>query len=192
MTQPGAESTPSDPPAGSEQPPEQTDQQGSGQEPPQQPVPVYDQAYVDQLRRESARYRNEAKAKERELTALQRSALPEQERAVQEAVDKAVAEAVAAERKTFGARLTRTTFQAAAAEKGVPLDAILEDLDLGRFINDDGEPDTKRITATVERFAALAAPKTPERQSFDGGPRQTAAQTDMNSFIRGQLGYQAT
>ena len=65
---------------------------------------------------------------------------------------------------------------------------MLDDLAVERFITDDGEADAKKIAAKVKTWAALATP-TPQRQSFDGGPRQTAPTgQSMDDMIRGAVG----
>lgn len=142
----------------------------------------FDKAYVESLRREAAKYRTEAKKATDAAEALRKSQLTEAEKAI----EAARGEARTATLKEVGVRLARAQLSEAAAKADVNLSDVLEDLDLTKFVGEDGEPDTKRIGATVDRFKALAGP--PKQTSFDGGPRQTAKTTDMNEIIRRQVG----
>ena len=88
----------------------------------------------------------------------------------------------------FGKRLAATEFDAQAGRRNADFDtsAALQYLDLGKFVDENGEPDKRAIAAAVERIvpAANGAP------SFDGGTRSTRQATgDMNSVIRKAAGY---
>ena len=90
---------------------------------------------------------NAAAAKERDR--LRREGLPEQERKIEEAVAKALAE----ERSKTGKALARQAFLAAA--KGVIDNAgdVADDVNLGRYVKDDGEIDEDGIAELVKRLA---------------------------------------
>lgn len=167
--------------------PTQTEQQpaeqaSEGEQPPQQQEETFSRDYVEKLRRENATYRTTAKDAEKARLA----AMSDSERAVAEAE----ARGRTAAATEFGKRLARTEFDAAAARRNPSYDTAgaLEFVDLARFLGDDGEPDTKAITAAVERLvpASTEAPQT--IPSFDGGPRQTATkQPSMSDLIRGAV-----
>lgn len=130
----------------------------------------------------------EARAKENSGAAkaaekARMDAMSESERAVEEAKQAARAEAATA----YGKRLARTEFDALAGRRNPDFDtaSALEYVDLGKFVGDDGEPDTKAIKAAVERLVPLAGTRT----TYDGGPRTTAKAGDMNSVIRKAAGY---
>jgi DNA-binding phage protein len=127
--------------------------------------------------------RRARKAAERELAALRKASMSEQERAVAEARAAGLAEAS----KSAGPRLVRAELRAAAAEAGLSkeaLDGFLEYADLSRFLGDDGEPDGKAIGAAVKRLGAVAP-----RTNFDGGARGgTAKPQNMSELIRLQAG----
>jgi hypothetical protein len=138
-----------------------------------------------------------AKERERRRTAEQaakdgenarKASMTEAERAVAEAREQAAAEV----RTQFGARLARTEYIAEAAKRnpGYDVAAVLDDINLARFIGDDGEPDSKAIAASVARLvpeATAAGPAQPP--AFDGGARTTApAGPDMNALIRQAAG----
>lgn len=181
MSEAAPENTPQPAPDGS-----QTDTTPAAPSDGQQSAETFDKAYVEQLRREAAKYRTEAKKASDAAEALRKSQMSEAEKAIAEAKQAGRAEAAT----EYGTRLARTELKAAAAAKQVDLAEVLEDLDLTRYVGDDGEPDLKRIQATVDRFASLASPK--QAQSFDGGVRQTAKTTDMNELIRAQVGIRAS
>jgi hypothetical protein len=131
--------------------------------------------------------KNEERAKgnanaAKELEKVRAAAMSETEKAVAEA-EKRGAQAAAAQ---AGPRLVRAEFRAAAAglvEKDA-LDAYLEDVDLTKFLGEDGEPDTKAIDARIKRLGGG-----PRRTNLDGGARTTAAKpADMNTLIRQQAG----
>ena len=157
-------------------------------DPPQEGAPTektesktYDAAYVANLRKEAAKYRTEAKAAATELEKARKASLSEAERAVADAEARG-RQAAASE---YGARFARASFDALAARRNpdVNTDDIVEFMDMGRFLSDDGEVDRKALQAAVDRLVP-ERPSGPPSQ--DGGPRATSKATDMNSIIRAQ------
>jgi hypothetical protein len=130
---------------------------------------VFDEAYVAELRREAAKYRTEAKQLKGDIEKVRTASLSEAEKAVVEAEQRGRASVLT----EFGQRLARTEFVAAAARRNPGYDAaaVLDDLNLARYIGDDGEPDSKAITKAVERLVPAPAEQTPHVPSFDGGTR---------------------
>lgn len=131
--------------------------------------------------------RNEAKQKarelEKELDKVRKSSMSESEKAVAEAEARGRAEAAT----QFGTRLVRSEFIAAAAKRNATFDAaaVLDDLNLAKFVNDDGDPDGKAITAAVNRLV----PEMAGSPSFEGGARTSPPMaTGMNDFIRKATG----
>jgi len=125
------------------------------------------------------------KALEKELQQVRQSSMTD--------ADKAVAEAKAAGRTEavgeFGKRLARTEFDAVAGRRNPDFDtaSALEWVDLGRFVGDDGEPDSKAIKAAVERLVPTPEGGPP---SFDGGARTSATPAkDMNDILRRATGW---
>lgn len=126
-----------------------------------------------------------AKQFERELEQVRTANLSEAEKAVAEAEKRGEQKAA----QQWSQRLVRSDFVAAASRRNPEFDAsaVLDDLNLGRFVGEDGEPDAKAIAAAVERLVpeASSASRPP---SFDGGARTTApASTGMNGLIRSGL-----
>lgn len=172
------QTTPAEPATPPEGQPAPTEEHAPAEEPESFP-----REYVEQLRKESAKYRTKATELEQELEGIRQSAMSDAEKAVAEAEARGRAEA----QTQFGGRLVRSEFVAAAAKRNPGFDAaaVLDDLNLAKFVNDDGEPDAKAIAQAVERLipAETGVP------SFDGGPRTPApAATGMNGLIRKATG----
>lgn len=121
-----------------------------------------------------AKYDRQAK----EMTEAQMS---EQEKAVAKARDEGKAEAL----KAAGMRLAAAEFRAAAAGKIADPAAAVDLVDLSRFVDDDGEPDSDAIAKAVDRLAAGAAPASPNGR-VPGGPR--SAPEESTDFVRAALG----
>jgi hypothetical protein len=161
-----------------------TDQQQVPEWKPPASQEELDRIVTQRLRRETAKYKDYDAIRERAglydqllaqtQTDAERAAAEAEERAYNAAMGKAVPRLVSAE------------FRAAARgvlEKG-QLDALLEDVDLTRYANDDGEPDLDKI----ERKIKAVAPKAPP-PSFGQGNQGTAPKgVNMNDFIRRQAG----
>jgi hypothetical protein len=174
---------PATPPPGGETPPE------GGTTPETPPAVTAEdvarvQAALDKergLRRDRERELNEFKNQ-------QRQSMTDADRKLAEAREQAAAEV----RTQYGARLARTEYIAEAAKRnpGYDVQAVLDDINLARFIGDDGEPDSKAIAASVARLvpeATAAGPAQPP--AFDGGARTTApAGPDMNRLLRQAIG----
>ncbi|MFI6228890.1 hypothetical protein ACIBCR_16425 [Micromonospora echinospora] len=138
---------------------------------------------VQKANREAAGYRRELRATQAELKKLRESTQTEQERVIAEAEQRGAATAAA----KAGPRLVRAEFRAAAAAGRVDketLDAYLEDVDLAKFLDQDGEPDVKAIESRITKLGGAA-----RGTDFDGGARRTAERpADMNALIRQQAG----
>lgn len=137
---------------------------------------------ISKANAEAAKYRKELRAAQSELEKVRKAGLTEQEKAVAEAEQRGRSAALA----STGARLARAEFRAAAAGQvdKETLDAYLEDVDLSKFLSEDGEPDTKAIEGRIKKLAGGST-----KTSYDGGARTTAAApADMNSLIRRQAG----
>jgi hypothetical protein len=135
----------------------------------------------DAGRRALQEERRARRVAEKELEKLRAASMSETEKAVAAAKAEGASEAA----KAVGPRIVRAEFRAAAAGQvdRQTLDAYLEDVDLTKFLTNDGEPDTKAIEARIKRLGGGRA------ADFDGGARTSAASpTDMNSLIRRAAG----
>jgi len=125
---------------------------------PDQPETTEPEAPEDQVKQATSRYeieRRRANRLERELAQLRTSQLSESEKAIEEA--KAVGRTEGA--KSAGVRLAAAEFRAKAAEAKLPnIGALLDVMDLTRFVDEAGEPDAELIQATIDKIAeGLAA-----------------------------------
>lgn len=127
---------------------------------------------------------NAAAAKE--LEELKAKHMSEQERAVAEAKAAGRAEAL----KEAGALLVDASVKAAAAGRGIDVEALLEGVDRGRFLDDAGKPDTKAIQAWVDRVAPAGTGGTPNggRPDTGQGNRGSRPGLGMNELIRQRAG----
>jgi hypothetical protein len=124
--------------------------------------------------------RRRAAAAEGQVTKLKNASLSDQERAVAEAKLAGRTEAL----QGAGAKLAAAEFRAAAAGRLADPAAALEVVDLAKFVNDQGEVDSAKITGLVDKLAGLAPPPTPG--SVPGGPRGGAPSDDfLGAGLRG-------
>lgn len=115
------------------------------------------------------------------------AAMSDQEKQVTEAEQRGAS----TERARYGIRLARAEFKAEAAGKVAAdaLDGFLEYADLNRFVGDDGEPDSKAITAAIRKLGTNTTERARPSTNYDGGARSSAeAPRDMNAMIRRQAG----
>jgi hypothetical protein len=120
---------------------------------------TFTEDYVKELRAEAAKYRTEAKQFKSEIEKVRKASLTEAEQAVLEAEQRGRMSVLA----DFGQKLARSAFVAEAAKRnpGYDADAVLDDINLARYIGEDGEPDAKAIAAAVTRLVpeAVAGPR---------------------------------
>jgi hypothetical protein len=112
----------------------------------------------------------ELKAAKVDLDALKASLMSEAEKAVAEAKAAGLAEGL----RTGSAKIVQAEIRAAAAGRSVDVDALLENVDTSRFIDDGGEVDRAAIAAWIERIAPT--PAEPEIPAF----------ADLGQGTRGQ------
>lgn len=118
----------------------------------------------------------------KELAKIKREGMPEQERAVSEAVAKALAE----ERTKNGSKLARQAFLAAA--KGVIPNAgdVADDVNLHRYVDDDGEIDEDGLAELVKRLAPKKSDKDENDEDDDReGGRDTRRRRRGGGFDQG-------
>lgn len=110
-----------------------------------------------------------AKAAEKERDELREANQSESEKALAAARK----EGEAAARATSAPKLVAAEFKAAAVGRmtAEQLSGFLEDLDLTKYLTEDGEVDTERVAKKVN---LLAPEKSEQAPSFNGGARKTA------------------
>lgn len=172
----------------SEATPETTDAAAQGQEVEQESTPTVEelQAKIEELTKHSRKWEERAKENSGAARAAEKArldAMSEQERAIEEAKQSARTEAAT----SYGKRLARTEFDALAGRRNAGYDTskALEYVDLAKFLDENGEPDSAAIKAAVERLVPEA---TNGPASFDGGARGSAKTTDFNQVLRQAAG----
>lgn len=126
---------------------------------------------------ERARARNaekQAKSLQKELDELRQASMSEQEKAVEAAKAAGRAEAVL----ESGKRLARAELRAQGSEKGLDVTALIEDVDLSKFVGADGEPDEQAISKAVDRWAAMAPASQRPRGDIGQGVRGKSVSQD--------------
>lgn len=138
------------PPAPGPEPPSQPD--NGEHPPPQQPDGL------EALRGALVKERRLRKDAEIKLARLRQQHMSDYEKALQAARDEGRAEAF----KAAGLRVAAAEFRALAAGKLADPAAVLQVLDLSRFVGDEGEVDLVGLTAIVDQLAvALERPGRP-------------------------------
>lgn len=171
------------PPAGGETPP-------PGQNPPNETSPAVTAEDVAKLQKALDAERDLRKARERDLSEIRsqaKASMTEAERKEAEAEERGRQAAVA----TYGQRLARTEYIAEAAKRnpGYDVASVLDDLNLAKFIGEDGEPNSKAIAASVARLVPEGSTGPTPPPSFDGGTRQAApGGADFNQMLRQAAG----
>ena len=122
---------------------------------------------------------NATAAKERD--ELRKQSMSDQERAVEEASAKARTE----ERVRLAGRLARQGFLAAAAGRIPHAASVADDLNLARFVGEDGEIDESGLAELVDRLAPKAAKS--DRDDEEGGEKK-AKQNGSRGFDQGPRG----
>jgi hypothetical protein len=152
------------------------------------PPPAPDLA--QQLKDSQAALESERRMRTRldaELTKTKQGQMNDAEKAIAKARDEGKLEGV----KAAGIRLAAAEFRARATGKIGDPAAIIDHIDLTKFVDDHGEPDTKAIDAVVEKLAAAmpAAPAngTPPAPKVPGGPRPDPPEDDwLRSVMSGK------
>lgn len=146
---------------------------------------------LDEERRQRKAAERQLKAMQAEIEKIKSAALPEAERAIEEARKTAAAEI----EQKWKAKTAEAHVIAVATKKlEDPEDAVAFLDDLGQFIDDDGKPDRKAIEKEIDdllkRKPHLAVNGGRRRVGDgDGGARGVAAPADdMNALLRRAAG----
>jgi hypothetical protein len=180
MTMPEGQQTGGDPEGGDPEGGQQAAAQQTAWAPPASQEEL-DKLIEKRLGQERKKYRDydSLRAKAEQYDSLAASVQTDQERAVAEAQETGFNAAMG----SVVPRLVRAEFKAAALGRltSEQLSTLLEDVDLTKYVDDDGEPDTERINKKVDALAPKTAPP-----SFGQGNRPApTAPKSMNDLIRG-------
>lgn len=132
--------------------------------------------------------KHEARAKEnsgaaKERDELRKQSMTEQEKAVEEASAKARTE----ERVRLAGKLARQGFLAAAAGRLPNAAGVAEDLNLSKYVGEDGEIDEKGLAELVDRLAPPKPAKSDTDDSDDSGAKKAKRGTGRG-FDQGARG----
>jgi hypothetical protein len=126
---------------------------------------------------------NAGAAKERD--ELRKQSMTDQEKAVEEASAKARTE----ERVRLAGKLARQGFLAAAAGRLPNAAGVAEDLNLSKYVGEDGEIDEKGLTELVDRLAPPKAAKSDTDESGEDGAKKAKRGTgNGRGFDQGARG----
>jgi hypothetical protein len=114
----------------------------------------FDRIVQDRVARAERKYRDYDSFKEKaeQFDILSAASASEKDKAVEDARKQALVEAA----NNYQPRVVRAEFKLVAKDVGLSkeqLDSLLEDLDLSKYADDDGEPDTAKIEKKVKAFA---------------------------------------
>jgi hypothetical protein len=150
--------------------------------PPAAPPPASQS--IANLEEALERERSKTREFERQLALLKQSQMTDQEKALAAAKDEGRKEAA----KAAGVTLAAAEFRALAAGKLADPGRILGDgdLNLARYVDDQGNVDRKALEKLVERLAAAAAPVNAGGPGVPAGPRG-AGQPGDSDFLRSAM-----
>lgn len=140
---------------------------------PAQPDVEQLQAEIDKWKSLARKHEDKSKANakaQQELERLRQESMTEQERAVEAARQQARSEVLA----ELGQARVGDAFRIAAAGREIDVDTLLEGVDLSKFLDEDGNPDTVKVGDWVERVAPVPEPSTtPKVPDLGQGARPT-------------------
>jgi hypothetical protein len=130
----------------------------------------------------------EARAKEnagaaKERDELRKQSMTEQEKAVEEASAKARTE----ERVRLAGKLARQGFLAAAAGRIPHAASVADDLNLAKYVGEDGEIDETGLAELVDRLAPPKPAKS-DKDGEDGGEKKAKQNGSSRGFDQGPRG----
>lgn len=151
-----------------------------------------DKAEYEKLLANSRKWEERAKANvdaAKELEKLREQSMTDQERAVAEAVAKARAEALA---EVAGERVA-DAIRAVAAGRVADVDALIDGINPGRFLDDNGIPDREAISGWLDKVAPApqepAAPTFPDLgQGARGGQPMALNGDELENALRNAVG----
>jgi uncharacterized protein YbjT (DUF2867 family) len=163
-------------------------------EPTETPEPEQQQSAepADQVKMMTTKFEAERRLRkkfEKELVELRNNALTESEKAIEEARSTGRREGA----KSAGVRLVAAEFRAKAAEAKLPgVTSLLEVIDLTRFVDDDGEPDTELIQSAIDKISdSLAAVENGKpKAKAPEIPKGVRPKVGDDDFIRTILGQE--
>lgn len=139
-------------------------------------------AELEKWKAQARKHEDRAKANAaaaKELQQLREQTMTETERAIEAARSEARAQVLA----EVGASRVDDAVRLALAGRPVDPDALLEGLDRGRFLGDDGTPDRDGIAAWVDRIAPKPDPQATTAVDLGQGTRPPAASVSGDPLL---------
>lgn len=124
-----------------------------------------------QLRQEAAKERKARQALEKQLAEFQTAQLSEHERALADAEARGRAAASSEYAKVLAAAKIEARLAGVVPDPAT----IVDDLNLSKYLTEDGQVDTEKVEALRERFASMVTAPTPVAPSVPTGPRGSSA-----------------
>jgi hypothetical protein len=142
---------------------------------------------TDKWKAQARENEKRAKANARELEQLRQASMSDQEKAVALARLEARRDAL---REVGASRVDDAIRIAAAGRKNVAIDVLLEGLDRGRFLDDEGQPDVTAVQEWVDRLAPEPEPATgfPDLGQGARGNASTSLGDPLLNALKSKLG----
>ena len=121
-------------------------------------------------RKARAAAEKQAKTLEKQIEELRAAQMSDAEKAIEAARTEAAQEARTTLTREFGHRIAGAEIKAVLTGLVPDPEAIVEDLNLDRYVTDEGQVDTEAVARLREKYAALSVPGRPRGQ-VDQGPR---------------------
>lgn len=136
---------------------------------------------IERMKADRAAALKQVKDLKAELDTFRQASLSDSERAVAEAEARGRVAGIT----EVGAKLARASFDAMAARRNPEVDTgpIVEYVDLGKFLDENGDVNTRAMKAAVDRLVPEAVSGPP---SQDGGVRTSSQTLTMDDIIRNQ------
>lgn len=157
-------------------------------EPKTPPAPAQEEtidwkAKFEEVQAQARKHEDRAKANAnaaKELETLRQSTMTETEKAVNMAKVEARTEVL----REVGGKLAEAQVRVAAAGRNVDVDALIDGIDASKFLDANGDPDTKAIGAWVDKVAPADASGIPTKRDLGLGARgvQQSAETPASAF----------
>jgi hypothetical protein len=138
-----------------------------------------------------AKFKQAAKTPDEERALREHAALVAASKSAEE---RALEAQTAAEARATAAnmRVARAEVKAALAGVVENPDAIVDDLNLAKFVGDDGEVDAAAVKALRDKYAGFGSPRAPRPDASQGsganGVAAAGPAEEFASFIRAQIG----
>lgn len=136
---------------------------------------------IERMKADRAAALKQVKDLKAELDTFRQASLSDSERAVAEAEARGRVAGIT----EVGAKLARASFDAMAARRNPEVDTgpIVEYVDLGKFLDENGDVNARAMKAAVDRLVPEAVSGPP---SQDGGVRTSSQTLTMDDIIRNQ------